>query len=139
MRSKLHACVVASAALLIAAAAPAIAHHSFAAEFDSERPVSLEGEVVEFQWVNPHSWLIIDVPAIDGSTERWAIEGGAPSALLRRGWTKNTLPAGTTVKVEGFQAKDSSLRANARDIEFPDGTTLTIGIGSLDTPYPERE
>ena len=107
------------------------AHHSFAAEFDSNKGVHLEGTVVEFQWVNPHSWLIVDAEQEDGSVVRWAVEGGAPSALLRRGWTRDTLPAGTRVIVDGFQAKDGKPRANARNIQFPDGTSLHFGASGI--------
>jgi len=122
----------ASAALLIAGSATtASAHHSFAAEFDRNKPVHIEGVVVEFQWVNPHSWLIVDAEMDDGSVERWAIEGGAPSALLRRGWTRDTLPAGTRVIVDGSQAKDGKPRANASNINFPDGTSLHFGAGGI--------
>lgn len=103
------------------------AHHSFAAEFDINKPVHLEGKVVEFQWVNPHSWLIIDAEMPDGTIQRWAVEGGAPSALLRRGWTRDTLPAGTRVTVDGSQAKDGKPRANARSIVFPDGREMSLG------------
>ena len=126
MRTKFMS-IAAAAVLLLAGAGTALAHHSFAAEFDNQKPVSLEGEVVMMEWVNPHSWLHIDVTKEDGSVERWMVEGGAPSALLRRGWTRDTLPPGTQVKVQGFQAKDGSLRANARDIEFPDGARLDLG------------
>lgn len=121
--------ILAAGAAIIAAggATSASAHHSFAAEFDSNAPVHIDGTVVEFQWVNPHSWLIIDAEQDDGSVVRWAVEGGAPSALLRRGWTRDTLPAGTRVIVDGFQAKDGKPRANARNIEFPDGTSLHFG------------
>src|ERR1044072_2548740 len=112
---------MAAGAGLLLSAATALAHHSFAAEFDANKPVTIEGTVKEFRWVNPHSWLEIDVTKPDGSVELWSVEGGAPSALLRRGWTKNTLPPGTRVKVEGFMAKDGSTRANGRDITFPDG------------------
>ena len=127
MRTKLMSVVAGAGVLLSVFAGSASAHHSFAAEFDSNAPVSLEGEVVMMEWVNPHSWLHIDVTNEDGEVERWKIEGGAPSALLRRGWTRDSLPAGTKVKVEGFQAKDGSLRANARDLEFPDGQRLDLG------------
>ena len=100
------------------------AHHSFAAEFDPQKLVHLEGTVVKFSWVNPHSWLYIDVKKPDGTVEQWKVEGGAPSALLRRGWNRDSLPAGTKIVVNGFQARDGALRANARDIVFPDGHKL---------------
>ena len=124
--------VVACAALLVAAALPVAAHHSFSAEFDSTKQVTLVGKVVQMEWVNPHSWLQIDVPKADGTTERWRIEGGSPSVLLRLGWNRNSLPAGTKIKVVAFQAKDGSLRASSRDIEFPDGRKMDLG-GSANT------
>ena len=94
--------LIASVGLSLTAALPALAHHSFAAEFDANKPVTIEGTVKEFRWVNPHSWLHINVTKPDGTVEEWAVEGGAPSALLRRGWTRDTLPPGTKVVVEGF-------------------------------------
>ncbi len=119
--------VVASAGMFMAAVLPAAAHHSFSAEFDSNKKVTLEGTVAQFEWVNPHSWLDIDVPKPDGTVEHWKIEGGSPSVLLRLGWNKNSLPAGTKVKVTAFQAKDASFRGSAREIEFPDGRKMTLG------------
>lgn len=123
---------IAGAAIVAAGSASiASAHHSFGAEFDRNKPVHLEGTVVEFQWVNPHSWLIIDVENDDGTMTQWAVEGGAPSALLRRGWTRDTLPPGTRVQVDGFQAKDGKPRANANNIVFPDGKTMRIGSSGI--------
>jgi hypothetical protein len=126
--------VIAGAALLVATAAPLIAHHSFAAEFDSNKPVTIKGTVFKVEWTNPHSWIHIDVKGPDGKVERWLVEGGAPNALLRRGWTKNSLPYGIEIIVEGFQAKDSSNRANGRDITFPDGKKLSVGSTGTGAP-----
>jgi hypothetical protein len=119
--------ILATASVLVAAAFPVSAHHSFSAEFDAEKQVKLEGKVVKMEWSNPHTWLFIDVEKPDGMVERWAVEGGAPGVLLRAGWTKNSLPPGTKVIVSGFAAKDGSLRANSRSIEFPDGRKLETG------------
>ena len=131
MHSKLMT-VVASAGLLMAAALPVLAHHSFSAEFDQKKQVTLEGKVAMMEWVNPHSWLHIDVPGPDGKVVRWKIEGGSPSVLFRLGWNRDSLPAGTKVKVVGFQAKDGSLRASSRSLEFPDGRKMDLG-GSANT------
>jgi hypothetical protein len=129
--------VVVGVTLLVAAAVPVLAHHSFAAEFDSNKPVTIKGTVSKVEWTNPHSWIHIDVKGPDGKVETWAVEGGAPNALIRRGWTKNSVPVGVEIIVEGFQAKDSSLRANGRDITFPDGKKLFIG--SEGTGAPEEK
>ena len=130
--------VIAGAALLVASA-PVLAHHSFSAEFDPNKPVKIKGTVVKMEWINPHSWIHIDVPGPDGKVERWVVEGGAPNALLRRGWTKNSLPAGIEITVEGFQAKDAANRANGRDITFPDGTKLFVGSTGTGAPDEKRE
>jgi hypothetical protein len=134
MRTRLFSVVAAAAFAVSAAAVPVIAHHSFAAEFDAKKPVSFSGTVVEMEWINPHSWIHIDVKRPDGQVERWMVEGGAPNALLRRGWNKSSLLPGTEIKVEGFQAKDGSLRANGRDITFPDGKKLFVGSSGIGAP-----
>ena len=138
MRTKLFR-VIAGGALLVATAVPVIAHHSFSAEFDPNKPVKIKGMVVKMEWLNPHSWIHIDVTGPDGKVERWIVEGGAPNSLLRRGWNKNSLPPGIEITVEGFQAKDASNRANGRDITFPDGTKLFVGSTGTGAPDEKRD
>jgi Family of unknown function (DUF6152) len=130
---------VVAGALLTAAALPVLAHHSFAAEFDANKPVKLEGVVTKMEWINPHSWIHIDVKTPSGETQQWMIEGGAPNALLRRGWNRNSLPAGSKISVQGFQAKDGSFRANGRDITFADGTKLFVGSSGTGAPDERAE
>ncbi len=124
---------VAAGCLLAALARPLSAHHSFSAEFDSNKQVTLAGEVVMMEWVNPHSWLHIDVKKPDGAVERWKIEGGSPSVLMRLGWNRDSLPAGTRVTVVGFQAKDGALRASSRELRFPDGRKMDLGGSGANT------
>ena len=139
MRSKLVSVVAGAAIVVSAAAVPVIAHHSFAAEFDAKKPVKLRGTVTKMEWINPHSWIHIDVKAADGKVEKWMVEGGAPNALLRRGWNKNSLLPGTEILVEGFQAKDGANRANGRDITFPDGKKLFVGSSGTGAPDERPE
>jgi hypothetical protein len=134
MRSRLFGVVAGAAFAVAAAAVPVIAHHSFAAEFDAKKPVKLRGTVTKMEWINPHSWIHIDVKTPDGKVEQWMVEGGAPNALLRRGWNKNSLLPGTEIYVEGFQAKDGAMRANGRDITFPDGKKLFVGSSGTGAP-----
>ena len=140
MRTKLF--IAACAALVaVAAGATVSAHHSFGAEFDANRPVKLQGTVVKMEWINPHSWIHIDVKdPVTGKVERWIVEGGAPNALLRRGWNRKSLTEGTPIIVEGYQAKDGTNRANGRDITFPDGKKLFVGSSGTGAPdeRPER-
>jgi uncharacterized protein DUF6152 len=136
MHSKLMKVVV-SAGVMLATTLPVWAHHSFSAEFDQNKQVTLEGKVVMMEWVNPHSWLHIDVTNPDGTVTRWKIEGGSPSVLLRKGWNRDSLPAGTRVKVVAFQAKDGSFRASSRDLQFPDGRKMDLG-GSANTDGPTK-
>jgi hypothetical protein len=111
------------------------AHHSFAAEFDADKPVKFKGTVTRMEWVNPHVWLHIDVMKPDGSVENWAFEAGTPSVLFRRGFTRNSLQPGTVVVVDGYQAKDGSKRANGRDLTFTDGRRLFLGSSGTGAPY----
>ena len=120
--------------LLAIAVRPAMAHHAFAAEFDAKKPVKLTGKVTKMEWINPHAWIHIDVKKPDGTVEEWMIEAGTPNTLLRRGFTKDSLKAGTEVVVDGYQSKDGSLRANGRDITLPNGQTLFLGGSSPGAP-----
>jgi len=125
---------LAATGLALLAALPALAHHAFSAEFDANSPVSLRGTVTKMEWINPHSWIHIDVVNAAGETEAWMVEGGAPNAILRRGFDANSLKPGTVILVEGYRARDGANRANGRDITFEDGTKLFIGIGSRGAP-----
>jgi len=124
-------------ACLLAAALPVWAHHSFAAEFDVTKPVKLQGTVTRMEWINPHSWIHIDVKNPDGTVTSWMVEGGSPNSLLRRGFTKHSLEPGTEIVVEGYQAKDGANRANGRDLTFPDGKKLFIGTNP-DEKAPDK-
>ena len=130
---------VAAGAGLLLAALPVAAHHAFAAEFDSNKPVKLQGTVAKVEMVNPHSWIYIDVKNPDGTTSHWMVEGGSPNALVRHGFTKNTLPKGTEVIFEGFQAKDGAFRANGRDITLPNGKKLLLGSSGNEAPPEDKD
>src|SRR5918996_812866 len=132
MRTK--SVVFTAGAALLLAAASASAHHSFAAEFDANQPIQLRGTVVRVEWINPHTWIHIDVKESDGSVERWMIEGGTPNTLLRRGLTRDSLPSGTEISVDGYKAKNGSNRANGRDVMFPDGRKLFMGSSGIGAP-----
>jgi hypothetical protein len=122
-------------------ALPAVvhAHHAFAAEFDSSKPFKIKGTVVKMEWINPHTWLHLDVKRPDGKVEHWMIEGGPPNALYRRGFTKNSLPEGAELVVEGFRAKDGSLRGNGRELTFADGRRLFVGSSGTGAPNDGKD
>jgi hypothetical protein len=123
---------------MLLAAVPVRAHHAFAAEFDSKKPVKLRGTVTKMEWINPHAWIHIDVKNADGSVTSWMVEGGTPNTLFRRGLTKDSLVEGTEIVVDGYQAKDGSNRANGRDITFPDGRKLFLGSGNASEGAPSE-
>ena len=113
---------------LLMAAAPAFAHHGFAAEFDQTRPLKLKGTVVKWEVTNPHSWIQMDVKGNDGKVVTWMIEGGSPNNLYRLGFTKDSLPPGSEILVDGYQAKDLSTRAVGKSVTFSDGRKLFLGL-----------
>jgi uncharacterized protein DUF6152 len=135
MRTK-RAVAIAVVGVFVAGAAVSLrAHHAFAAEFDSNKPVKFEGTVTKMQWLNPHVWLHMDVKTPDGNVESWAFEAGTPTVLFRRGFTKNSLLPGTRIVIDGYRAKDGSRRANGRDITFPDGRKMFMGSSGTGAPY----
>ena len=130
MRAKLALVVVGAGVLL--AGVPAMAHHSFAAEYDATKPVKFTGTVTQMEWINPHAWIHMDVKQPDGKVVNWMVEAGAPNALLRRGFNKQSLLPGTVITVEGYQAKDGANRANGSVITFTDGKKLFVGSSAGD-------
>lgn len=124
--------------VLAASAIPVAAHHAFGGEFDANRPVILKGKVVKMEWVNPHSWIHVEITKPDGSKEVWMVEGGSPNSLFRRGFTRDSLPVGTEIVVDGYQSRDHTLlRANGRNVTFTDGRKLFLGSSGPGAPPPD--
>jgi hypothetical protein len=115
------------AGCLLGAATPVFAHHSFAAEYDDKKPVTLKGSVTKVEWLNPHIWLYLDVKDESGNVSHWQCEGGAPNGLTRQGWNKNSLKAGDEITIEGFRAKDATNTCNSRSVKLPDGRRAFVG------------
>jgi Family of unknown function (DUF6152) len=133
--------VAALAGVLVSAvlALPAAGHHSFAAEFDANQPVTLHGTITRLEWINPHSWLHVDVKNADGTTTPWMIEGATPNTLLRRGFTRDTVKIGTEITIVGYRAKNGANRANGRDLILADGSRLFMGSPDTGAPGGDGE
>jgi hypothetical protein len=138
--------VAAAGVLFVWTVAPLGAHHAFGEEFDVNRPLLLKGKVVKVEWVNPHAWVHLEVSECGGVLQEqtckgqvWMVEGGTPNTLLRRGLSKNSLPPGTEIVVDGYQSKDRSNRANGRDMTFPDGRKVFMGSSGTGAPLDGRD
>ena len=141
MRNRRAILVLCAASALVVAgtAVPLRAHHAFAAEFDSTQPITLRGNVTRVEWINPHTWIHLDVKDSSGKVIEWMIEGGTPNTLLRRGVDKNSLPAGTEIIVEGYRAKNGTNRANGRDLTLPNGRKLFLGSSGTGAPADGKD
>ena len=131
---KLRLMLCAATAVLAAASVPAIAHHSFAAEFDANSPIELTGIVTKVEWENPHTYFYIDVEDENGDYHNWAIEMGSPNGLMRRGWHRNSLEIGDEVSISGTRAKDGSFKGNARSVVLASGERLFAGSSQDNAP-----
>jgi hypothetical protein len=141
MKTKLmYGTLILGVVVLVAYAVPAVAHHAFGAEFDADAPIRLQGSIVRVEWVNPHSWIHLEVENDDGTKRVWMVEGGTPNTLQRRGLSRDCLPIGSELIVDGFQAKDHSLaRANGRDVTFTDGRKFFLGSSGTGAPEDGSE
>jgi hypothetical protein len=137
MRTRLSLTIV-GIGLLVAPVA-VYAHHAFAAEFDANKPIRLQGAITKVEWINPHIWIHMDVKGSDGRVVQWAVEGGAPNAMFRRGWNLKSVPPGTHVVIDGYQAKNGSNRANGKDVLLPDGRKLFMGSSGTGAPHDSTQ
>ncbi len=136
---KVGGAILGLAGLVVAISVPVGAHHAFGAEFDPNRPVVLRGPVVKVEWVNPHTWIHVEITHEDGSKQVWMVEGGTPNTLLRRGLTRDSIPIGAMIVVDGYQSKDRTARANGRDVTFEDGRKFFMGSSGTGAPRDGRD
>jgi hypothetical protein len=131
---------IAGAGLIaMAATVPVLAHHAFSAEFDANAPVTLKGPVTKIEWINPHAWIHMENKMANGKSEMWMVEGGTPNTLQRNGIARDSIKIGTVIVVSGYKAKDGRMRANGRDITFPDGRTLFMGSSGTGAPKDGKD
>jgi Family of unknown function (DUF6152) len=131
---------IAGAGLIaMAATVPVLAHHAFSAEFDANAPVTLKGPVTKIEWINPHAWIHMENKSANGKSEIWMVEGGTPNTLQRNGIARDSIKIGTVIVVSGYKAKDGRMRANGRDITFPDGRTLFMGSSGTGAPKDGKD
>jgi hypothetical protein len=136
VRTRVALAALATAAFLAVVGVRTVqAHHAFGAEFDPNRPVLLKGPIVRLEWINPHTWIHVEITKPDGKKEVWMVEGGTPNSLLRRGLKRDSLKYGDVVVVDGYQSKDRSNRANGRDVTLADGRKFFMGSSGTGAPY----
>ena len=131
--------IAAAGLLAVAATVPVLAHHAFSAEFDANAPVTLKGPVTKIEWINPHAWIHMENKLANGKSEVWMVEGGTPNTLQRNGIARDSIKIGTVIVVSGYKAKDGRMRANGRDITFPDGRTLFMGSSGTGAPKDGKD
>jgi len=136
---KIGAAILTLSGLIVALSGQVVAHHAFSAEFDPNRPVVLRGPIIRVEWVNPHTWIHLEITLDDGSKQVWMVEGGTPNTLLRRGMSRETIKPSTVIVVDGYQSKDRSARANGRDVTFEDGRKFFLGSSGTGAPSDGRD